>query len=95
MNSIVTLCPCVYAYFCVVTETGDLFGSDASERRAKRIRRECTTAMKTDFKEKTGLVPWCRLEVPVKVMLTYTYTYCCSLCILIVTELILLHYPED
>ena len=33
----------------------------------KRIRRECASAVKTDFKEKTGLVLWCQSEAPTKV----------------------------
>ena len=59
-NSVVTSCTLNYAYFGVVTETGGL----VRERRQRKVRRrECMCKRSKDrFKEKTGLVPWCRIR---------------------------------
>ena len=75
-DSVGALCPLQHAYFGVVTETGGL-----SERRKgeKELPEEDTKGVFkprviTDSK-KTKLVPWCRLEAPVKVTLCLLVLY--------------------
>ena len=50
--------------------------------------------MKTDFKEKTEMVPWCQLKELMIKTLVYTCTYCCSKYFLIAMQLVF-YYPED
>ena len=69
-DSVGASCPLQHAYFDVVTETGGLSGRRKGE---KELPEEDTKGVFkpriiTDSK-KTKLVPWCRLEAPVKVTL--------------------------
>ena len=95
-NSVVTSCTLDYVYFGIITETEGFSGREDRETdksQMKRIWSECASTTKTDFKEKTGLVPWCQSESPVEVT--------CILTLIVVLRAFYhrvacyLYYPED
>ena len=61
-NSVVTSCTLNYAYFGVVTEIGGLSGREDREKSEEDDTKRVCKRSKDRFKEKTGLVPWCRIR---------------------------------